>query len=81
MYELTISKVVVDFQGEADQEEHCLTLKMKALPSKQMSVNVNRSTWCNNPEELNLFGKIAVSVTDVCFPSGSLEGFWCAAIC
>jgi len=32
--ELNISKVVVDFQGEADQEEHCLTLKMKALPSK-----------------------------------------------
>ena len=32
--ELNISIVVVDFQGEADQEERYLTLKMKALPSK-----------------------------------------------
>jgi len=32
--ELNISKVEVDFECEADQEEHCFTLKMKTLPLK-----------------------------------------------
>jgi hypothetical protein len=46
--ELNISKVVVDFQGEADQEEHLLDPEDE-VTSFEMSVSVYRSTWCNNP--------------------------------